>query len=88
MAEIGIDLDNDLIERIKHLAVRYYGDSGDPFIGRVAEVALEMRLFWEEQVKGGADEIEEPLAHWEFANAQPSEGKKPNGVRHWLFRRR
>lgn len=61
MAEIDIELDNDLIEGVKRLAVRHYGDSGDASMGRVAEAALEMRLLWVDLVKGGGNEIEEPI---------------------------
>ena len=61
MAEIEIELDSDLIEGVKRLAVRHYGDSGDASVSRVAESALEMRLLWLDLVKEGQNEIEEPI---------------------------
>lgn len=87
MGEMDIELDNNLIERIKNLAVRHYGDSSDASISRVAESALEMYLLSIRLVEGGGNEIEEPLATWEFSNNQP-EGKLPVAIRDWLFKRR
>lgn len=63
MAEINIELDNDLIEGVKRLAVRHYGDSEIGSIARVIEAAAEMRLLWLDLVKRGGDEIEEPMYH-------------------------
>jgi len=87
MADMEIELDNELIEGIKRLATSYYGDSGDASISRVVGAALEMRLFWEERAKGGPDEIEEPLTNWEFTNVDAMRNENANGVRCWLFRR-
>lgn len=61
MAELEIELESDLIEQVKHLAVRHYGDSGDTSMSRVAESALKMRLLWLILVKEGGNEIEEPI---------------------------
>lgn len=61
--EIDIELDSDLIEGVKRLAVRHYGDSEVASIARVIEVAAEMRLLWLDLVKGGGNEIEEPICH-------------------------
>ena len=61
MAEIDIELDSNLIERVKGLAVRHYGDSSDTSMARVTESALEMRLLWLDLVKEGGNEIEEPI---------------------------
>lgn len=61
MAEIDIELDSDLIEGVKRLAVRYHGDSSDASMGRVAESALEMRLLWLDLMKEAGNEIEEPV---------------------------
>jgi len=63
MAELEIELESDLIDRAKQLAVRHYGDSGDASISRVAESALKMRLLWSILVKEGGNEIEEPICH-------------------------
>ena len=61
MAEIDIELDNDMIEGIKRLAARHYGDSSDASMGRVIESAVEMRLLWSHLVKEGGKEIDEPI---------------------------
>lgn len=82
-----IELDADLIEGVRRLAVRHYGDSGDASIDRVAESALEMRLLWQDLVKGGHNEIEEPIVNWKFANGE-SAGQLPTEIRGWLFKRR
>jgi len=63
MAELEIELESDLIDRAKQLAVRHYGDSEDASISRVAESALKMRLLWSIVVKEGGNEIEEPICH-------------------------
>lgn len=63
MAKLEIELESDLINRAKQLAVRHYGDSGDTSISRVAESALKMRLLWSILVKEGGNEIEEPICH-------------------------
>ena len=63
MAKLEIELESDLIDRAKQLAVRHYGDSGDASISHVAESALKMRLLWSILVKEGGNEIEEPICH-------------------------
>jgi len=87
MAEIDIELDSDLLEGVRRLAIRHYGDSEDVSIDRVVETAFEMRLLWEDLVKGGSNEIEEPLVNWEFAARQQAEQLPPE-IRGWLFKRR
>lgn len=87
MAELDIELENDLIDGVKRLAARHYGDVGDASITRVTEVALEMRLLWQELVKGGESEIEEPIVNWEFVNGD-SAGLPPTEIQDWLFKRR
>ncbi len=67
MANLNIELGNEFIDRVKSLAVRNYGDSGDAFMGRVIESALEMRLLSIKLVKGGGNEIEEPITGWELS---------------------
>ena len=63
MAEMDIELDSDLIEGVKRLAIRHYGDSSDASISRVGEAALQMRLLWLDLVKEGGNEIDEPVYH-------------------------
>lgn len=71
MAEIEIELDGSLIEGVKRLAARHYGDSSDTSIARVAESALEMRLLWLDLAKGGGNEIEEPIYRFRKGERTP-----------------
>jgi hypothetical protein len=87
MANLDIELGDELMEGVKYLAVRHYGDSGDASVSRVVESALEMRLLSIKLVGGGGNETEEPIVSWEFANKQPSE-QLPAEIRGCLFRRR
>ncbi|MBI4284073.1 MAG: hypothetical protein HY663_06355 [Chloroflexi bacterium] len=86
MAILNIELDDRLIDGIKRLAARHYGDSGDASIGCVVGTALEMRLLWLELVKGGGNEINEPVVNWEFSDIQPTE-QFPTEIRNFLFGR-
>lgn len=86
MANLNIELGDEVIKGIRSIAVRHYGDSGDPSVGRVIESALEMRLLSIKLAEQGGAEIEEPMAGWEFANKQPAE-QLPVEVQSWLFRK-
>ena len=85
MANINVELGSEVIEGIRSLAVRHYGDNGDASVSRVVESALEMRLLSIRLAEGSGNEIEEPIACWEFANKQPA-GQLPEEIRSWLFR--
>ena len=85
MANLNIEMGDEAIKGIRSLAVRHYGDSGDASVGRVVESALEIRLLSIKLAEGGSNEIEEPVASWEFANKQPAE-QLPEEIRSWLFR--
>ena len=61
MAEIDIELDGDMFERAKQLALRHYGDTEDASVARVIESAAEMRLLSLKLVPGGGNDIEEPI---------------------------
>ena len=86
MANLDIELGDEVIKGIRSIAVRHYGDSGDASVGRVVESALEMRLLSMKLAEGGGAEIEEPMAGWEFANKQPA-GQLPAEIQSWLFRK-
>lgn len=85
MANLDIQGD-ELVDGIKYLALRHYGDGSEASIRRVVESALEMRLLSIVLVEGGRDAIEEPITDWEFAHKQPAE-QLPQEIRSWLFRR-
>jgi hypothetical protein len=87
MAEWDIELGSDLIDGVKRLAARHYGEVSDASIAQVTEVALEMRLLWQEFVKGGESEIEETVVNWNFVNGE-STRQLPAEIQGWLFRRR
>jgi hypothetical protein len=85
MADLDIK-SNELIEGIKCLALRHYGDGSEAGIRRVVESALEMRLLSMVLVEGGGNEIEEPITDWEFAKKEPAE-QLLGEIQSWLFRR-
>lgn len=87
MANLNIELGNELIKGIRFLAVCHYGDSGDASIRRVVESALEMRLLSIKLAEGGGNEIEEPIMDWEFSSKQ-SVKQLTGEITDWLFRRR
>lgn len=68
MPQLDVELDSDLLERLRDLAVSHYGDCADASMGRVVEVALRMRFLWLELVGGAGFEVGEPLVNWEFAD--------------------
>ncbi len=87
MAVLDIEIDSDAMRGIKDLAILHYGDDSDSSICRVVEVALEMRLGWRERVGSPGDEINEPVARWEFSEVRP-EQERQTDIQTWLFRRR
>ena len=86
MAKWDIEVGSGLIDGVKRLAARHYGDVSDTSIARVTEVALEMRLLWQELVKGSENEIEETVINWKFMNGE-STGQLSAEIRSWLFRK-
>ena len=85
MGVLDVELSDRLIEDIKDLAARHFGDASDDSIRQVVETALEMRLLWLERVDRAGAEVEEPASHWE-SGGTPAEGDV--GLRDWLFERR
>jgi hypothetical protein len=86
MANLNIDLGDELANRVRSLAMRHYGDSGDTSLRRVVESALKLRLLSIKLVEGGGNEIEEPITDWEFVGKQPAE-QLPAEIQSWLFRK-
>lgn len=84
--DLNIELGDAVIERIRAIAMRHYGDNGDTSVSRVVECALEMRLLSIRLIDRGGDEIEEPMARWEFLNKQPAEQLSAE-IQRWLFRK-
>ena len=86
MANLDIEVGVEVINGVKALAARHYGDSSEASIRRLVESALQMRLLSMVLAEGGGDAIEEPITDWEFANKQPAE-QLPAEIQSWLFRR-
>jgi len=87
MIQLDVELDDELINRVKRLATHHYGDASDGSIVKVVESALEMRLLATILVEGGGNETEEPIRDWEFGNKQPAK-QLPAEIQSQLFRRR
>ena len=82
MGVFDVELSDELIEELKDLAERHYGDASDDSIRRVVETALALRLLWLQRVEGAGTQVEEPTALWE------SRGKDVEGadaVLEWIF---
>lgn len=86
MMDLSIELGEEVIKGIRSIAVRHYGESQDASVSRVIESALVMRLLSMKLIDRGRDEIEEPIAHWQFVNKQPAE-QLPAEVQSRLFRK-
>jgi hypothetical protein len=86
MMDLNVELGDEVIERVRAIAMRHYGDSGDASLSHVVESALEMRLLSIRLIDRGRDEIEEPIAHWQFVNNKPTE-KLPEEILSQLFRK-
>lgn len=84
--DLNIELGDEVMERIRAIAMRHYGDNGDTSVSRVVESALQMRLLSIRLIDRGGDEIEESMARWEFVNKQPAEQLSAE-IQRWLFRK-
>jgi len=84
--DLSIELGDEVIDGIRSIAVRHYGDSVDASVGRVVESALQMRLLSIKLAERGRADVEEPMASWEFVSKQPA-GQLPPEIQGWLFRK-
>ena len=84
--DLNVELGDEVIERVRAIAMRHYGDSEDASLSRVVESALEMRLLSIRLIDRGGHEIEEPMARWEFVSEQ-SAGHLSAEIQRWLFRK-
>lgn len=87
MAEIDLDLNEKLIEKIRRTAERDYGDSGEASVRRVIEASLEMRILFHSLAGFCGSEVEEPTTNWEFMDQTPGGHGSPT-VQDWLFKER
>ncbi|MGD0779620.1 MAG: hypothetical protein ABR954_02400 [Dehalococcoidales bacterium] len=86
MAEVEINISDEMLEQINQLAIKQYGDGSETSKGRVIETALKMRTLWSCSIMKGQDEIEEAISRWEFSQS-PIPGENDDSVNKWLFRR-
>ena len=83
---LEIELGNELIEGVKDLAMRHYGDSSDASFSRIVENALDMRLTLLERLGDPGQEVDEPIINLE--PKEPEGEKAKTEIQDWLFRRR
>jgi hypothetical protein len=86
MAELEIEMDNELISQTKNLALRYFGDDTDISVARVIELAFRMRYLFSRSFMSGQGETDEAVSKWEFPKS-PVTGKNDDNINSWLFRR-
>ena len=84
--ELEIEMDNELINKIRNLALRYFGDDTDASLSRVLEVAFRMRCMWSGSIEKGQEETDEAVSKWEFPKS-PVTGENDDNINSWLFRR-
>ena len=86
MMGLEIELNEGLIQRVKRLAERHYGDSESGSIARVLEDALEVRLICLKRLEESGTDIEEPVSNWEPGSSSIDEQTKA-GLSDWLFKK-
>ena len=86
MMDLSVELDDEVVTKIREIAERHYGDSGDVSVCRVVESALKMRLLSVQLAQEGAADIEEPVVDWGFGDKQPA-AQLPGVIQSWLFRK-
>ena len=84
--ELDIEMADDLISKIRDLAVRYFGDDGDQSLARLLALAFSMRCLWSHSVQSGQHEVNEAVSNWEFSELPVTE-ENTGTINNWLFRR-
>ena len=82
MAKMELEIRADLLEGLRLLAQRHYGDGGEASVGKVVEAAIEMRL---SLLGEDGIEVEEPVSHWQFDDT-PVNGSLPDAIIDWMFK--
>ena len=67
MVDLDIEMDKDLITKIRDLALRYFGDDSEASLAKVLEVAFKMRSLWSHSIEQGQLETDEAVSSWEFS---------------------
>ena len=86
MADLEIEMDNELISQTKNLALRYFGDDTDVSMARVIELAFRMRCLFSRSFISGQEETDEAVSQWQFPESSVT-GEDNDKIRRWLFRR-
>lgn len=84
--ELDLEMGDDLISKIRDLAVRYFGDDGDESLARVLRLAFAMRCLWAHSVPSGQHEVNEAVSNWGFSESPVTE-ENTGTISGWLFRR-
>jgi len=86
MAELEIYLDRRLLEGIRELAIKHYGEDSESSRRHVIETALEMRIIWSNSIERGQQETDEAVSKWEFPESTATR-ENSDSIQNWLFRR-
>jgi hypothetical protein len=86
MAELDIYLEGKLLEGIRKLATKHYGEDSEASRKRVVETALKMRIVWSNSMERGRQETDEAVSSWEFSESPVTEENRGT-ISDWLFRR-
>ncbi len=86
MAELDIEMDDNLVTRTRELASRYCGDDSDASLAQVLELAFRMRSMWGRMVKIGKQDNDEAISSWKFPESTMNRDNNGN-IQSWLFRR-
>ena len=86
MATLEIEIGSELLKAARSLARRHYGDDGCASTARVVQAALAMRLLFLDLAAEGGREVDEPVANWEFDDAQANDQLQAD-IRDLLFKR-
>ena len=85
MVDLDIVMENDLVDRARDLAMRYFGDDSDASLAQVVELAFRMRSLWSHSVYHGQQESSESVSTWEFPESAVKQ--ENSSIQKWLFRR-
>ena len=86
MVELSVQMGDELVAKIRDLALRYFGDDTDASQAQVLEVAFRMHCLWAHSVRKGQQETDEAVSSWEFSESPVTEENTGN-ISNWLFRR-
>ena len=69
MATLDIEIGAELLKAVKRLATLHCGDDGFSSTSRVVHSALAIRILFLYLAEKGGQEVDEPVANWEFGDA-------------------